>query len=124
MEAKHTRNLSVDEGGATLYCAASDKSEYRCIGAAYGWNEDPEYDADRKLLNKLTSNDEALANARLWSAASDLLEAAHRVEVAFNTMSYCYERTPGNFAAALRDAEDDLQALRAAIAKATTGEQA
>ena len=72
MDAKHTRNLSVADDGSTLYVASP---EHRCIGTAYGWNETPEYDADGKLINRLTSNDEARANARLWAAADDLAEA-------------------------------------------------
>jgi hypothetical protein len=64
----HTKNLKAI--GATVH---SDDGE--CIGAAYGWDREFEYDAEGKLANKPQSSDEALANAKLWAAAADLLDA-------------------------------------------------
>lgn len=105
MDTKHTRNLSVGEGGATLLFVSPETSEYRCIGTAYGWNEEPVYDDDGKLTNDLTPTDEAKANARLWAAAPNLLDALQ-----------------GVLRVAAR-ATDEFDAARAAISKAI-GEQA
>jgi hypothetical protein len=68
----HTKNLFVADDGSTL-CVVDPK--YRCIGSAYGFNEEPQYDEKGELLNRLTSNDEARANAKLWAAAADLAAA-------------------------------------------------
>jgi hypothetical protein len=72
----HTKNLFVADDGSTL-CVVDPK--YRCIGSAYGFNEEPQYDEKGELLNRLTSNDEARANAKLWAAAADLAEALQGV---------------------------------------------
>jgi hypothetical protein len=70
----HTKNLFVNDDGSTLGTTNQDQ-EYRCIGVAYGWNEKPEYDEKGELITRLTSNDEARANAKLWAAADDLATA-------------------------------------------------
>lgn len=108
MEQKYTRNLSVEEGGATLYAISPETSEYRCMGVAYGWNEEPVYDADRKLINALTSNDEARANAKLWAAAPELLEA---LQMAAQSAGFQYMT------------HETREVIEAAIAKATVTEE-
>ncbi|HWT40993.1 MAG TPA: hypothetical protein VN081_07070 [Dongiaceae bacterium] len=93
----HTKNLFVADDGSTL--GTADQG-YRCIGVAYGWNEQPKYDEKGELINRLTSTDEAKANAKLWAAAADLAEALQGV---------------------LRVADrqtDEFDAARAALAKA------
>jgi len=58
-------------------------------------------------------------DARLIAAAPDLLEALRDLELGANTVAACYDRNPGNFAAALADLKRYADAARAAIAKAT-----
>jgi hypothetical protein len=54
-------------------------------------------------------------------AFNELIEAAHRAEVSFNTVRGCYERNPGNFAHAIRELEADVIPLRAALANCGGG---
>jgi hypothetical protein len=51
------------------------------------------------------------------AAVADLIAAAHRAEVSFNTVRGCYERNPGNFMVAMRELEADGVALRVALAR-------
>lgn len=50
--------------------------------------------------------------------APELKDALHRLEVAANTVSYCYTNRPENFAVAMRDLVDEAARARALIAKA------
>jgi hypothetical protein len=63
----HTKNLRAN--GASIH------TDDECIGVAYGWDREFKYDAEGKLANSPKSTDEALANAKLWAAAADLVEA-------------------------------------------------
>ena len=47
-----------------------------------------------------------------------LVAAARRLEVAANTVVYCYTRRPENFASALQAMNDDAAALRDVLAEA------
>lgn len=73
MPLKHTTGLSTH--GQTIVVARTETVEFRCIGVAYGWNEEPIYDQAGKMTNNLTPTEEALANAKLWSTAPDLVKA-------------------------------------------------
>lgn len=57
---------------------------------------------------------------RLEGINDELLAALRALEVSANTVAYCYEKHPGNFAAALRDMDHFAESARTAIAKATT----
>jgi hypothetical protein len=59
------------------------------------------------------------ADHALLGTAPELLEALRRLEVSANTVAYCYEKRPENFAAALVDLADNAAAARAAIAQAS-----
>jgi hypothetical protein len=63
--------------------------------------------------------EENFANARLIAAAPNLLAALQRLELSANTVAYCYDKRPENFAVALREMQDDAETARAALAKAT-----
>lgn len=51
------------------------------------------------------------------AAVVELIEAAKRAEVAFNTVGGCYVRNPGNFMLAMRQLNEDVKLLRAALAR-------
>jgi hypothetical protein len=50
-------------------------------------------------------------------ARNDLAAAARRLEISANTVAYCYEKHPRNFASALQQLQDDATAMRAELAK-------
>lgn len=108
MELKHTVGLSLH--GSTLVVQSTDDTEFRCMGIAYGWNEEPIYEAG-KLINKLTPTDEALANAKLWAGASDLMKALATLLAQVD--GACGTALP---ITAFKGARDEA---RAALAKAT-----
>lgn len=56
---------------------------------------------------------------QLAEQRAGLVQAARRAEVAFNTVRYCYERDPGNFMLAMKELDQDVEALRAILAKET-----
>ena len=73
------------------------------------------------------SNEQAIMDAfvaksleviALKEANRKLLKALNDLEVSANTVSGCYSRNPGNFAAALMGLAESAVAARAAIAKA------
>ena len=97
----HTKNLRVVHGNGI---GTGEGSDYRSIGTAYGWNEEFIYDAEKNLINSPTASDEALANARLWAAAPDMLSALRRAVLA---LAFAAESSP-----AMRD---DYNAVSAAI---------
>lgn len=49
------------------------------------------------------------------AAIAELVESAIRLEVAANTVSYCYSNRPENFAVALRELQDDADVLRTKV---------
>jgi hypothetical protein len=49
----------------------------------------------------------------LRASRDELAKALHALEVAANTVAYCYEKRPENFAAALRDMQEAADAARA-----------
>jgi hypothetical protein len=59
------------------------------------------------------------ADARLIASAPELFEALHRLEVAANTIAYCYRNRPENFAMALQSLEQDAEHARSIVSKAT-----
>lgn len=69
---KHSRQLRAV--GNALFDAASNQ----CKAIAYGWQAEPQYDADGRVINEeaLQASAEAIANARLWAMAPDLLDKA------------------------------------------------
>lgn len=103
----HTKNLFVSEDGSTL--GTADQG-YRCIGVAYGWNEQPQYDEKGELVNRLTSTDEAKANAKLWAAAADLAEALTKI------IKYADSEPDGGVTVEMHRA--NIERARAALAKA------
>ena len=64
--------------------------------------------------------DHPMTTNKVLEGLSELVEAARRAEVSFNTVRGCYERNPGNFAVAMRELERDVLPLRAALANITT----
>ncbi|MFZ6654066.1 hypothetical protein [Undibacterium sp. TJN19] len=69
---QHTPQLQV-VGNAIF-----DAKDSRCLAIAYGWKAEPHYDASGKISNPdaLLPSDEAVANARLWASAPELLAKA------------------------------------------------
>lgn len=61
----------------------------------------------------------SFANARLIAAAPELLDALKALEVSANTVSYCYDKRPENFAVALHELMERAQQARDLFAKAT-----
>lgn len=57
-------------------------------------------------------------NKALIASAPELLEALKNLEVAVNTIKYCWERRPENMWSAMQQAESDTEIARAAINKA------
>lgn len=57
--------------------------------------------------------------ARLIAAAPELLALLSTLECDINTLVYCYERRPDNFAGALSVAKENAERAARAIAKAT-----
>jgi|GEM_PF-1281355 len=123
----HTKDLRVTSRNGL---STGEGDTYRSIGIAYGWNEEPIYDAGGKLVNDLTPTDEALANAQLWAAAPELLESVKlansmvdQIHKAFGAPGdYGYEtkegkalfalyKTSGVFAAAIRKATQPAEAI-------------
>ena len=83
------------------------------------------YDAANEIERHKQQRDElktAWANAAADLAImklerDELLSASRRLEVSANTVAYCYERVPQNFASALMDLSSDAELVREAIAK-------
>lgn len=69
---KHSRQLRAV--GNALFDAHSSQ----CMAIAYGWQAEAHYDASGKICNPdaLQPSDEAIANARLWALAPELLDRA------------------------------------------------
>lgn len=74
----HTKNLRA--------IGASIHTDDECIGVAYGWDREFKYDAEGKLANSPESTGEALANAKLWAAADDMVAA---LKVARSALQQC-----------------------------------
>lgn len=71
-------------------------------------------------VNKTISREHSDWHRRIVAAraaVAELIEAAHRAEVSFNTVRACYERNPANFALSMRELEQDVLPLRAALAR-------
>lgn len=80
-----------------------------------GYEDECEEIAD--LRRQLTA---AREHARLAAAdAARMMVILHNLEMAANTVDYCYLRRPENFAAALKSLNDEAANARAAIAKHT-----
>ena len=61
----------------------------------------------------------AAAHLRALEANRQMLvEALSRLEVAANTVAYCYEKYPANFAVALSEMKDDAEAARTTLEQA------
>lgn len=58
------------------------------------------------------------SNGHLMAASKDLFNALHNLEVAVNTIKYCWEKRPENMWSAIQLASTDAEAARTAIAKA------
>jgi len=67
-----------------------------------------------ELVEEKTRTVEDLTEAQ---AANDLAAAARRLEISANTVAYCYDKHPRNFAAALQQLKDDAAAMREELAK-------
>lgn len=58
------------------------------------------------------------SNGYLMAASKDLFNALRNLEVAVNTIKYCWEKRPENMWAAMQRASSDAEVARSAIAKA------
>ncbi|MBC3908048.1 hypothetical protein [Undibacterium umbellatum] len=69
---KHSRQLRAV--GNALFDARSSQ----CMAIAYGWQAEAHYDASGNICNPdaLQPSDEAIANARVWAMAPELLDRA------------------------------------------------
>lgn len=79
------------------------------------------YDADKAILDAKYAKQAEIE--RRADCYTELLEALHDLEVSANTAIFCYNRNPGNFAAALTGLAESAKVARAIQTKAT-GEQA
>jgi len=69
---KHSRQLHAV--GNALF----DTRSSQCMAIAYGWQAEAHYDASGKICNPdaLQPSEVAIANARLWAKAPELLDKA------------------------------------------------
>lgn len=58
---------------------------------------------------------------RAVNSHAELVKALHNLEVSANTVRYCYDKRPENFASSLMQLEEDCEHARAALTAA--GEQ-
>lgn len=93
--------LTSEAGTPCPNCGAPCKTTVLMRGGDHGWGT-----SDRE-------------RTRYRYAPPDLLGALRRLEVAANTVAYCYDKRPENFASALRGMQVDAEHARAVIAAAT-----
>jgi hypothetical protein len=80
------------------------------------YEKEEQWEANAARIVACVNAMEGLTNeqvAELRASRDELLSALHALEVAANTVAYCYEKRPENFAAALRDMQEAADAARA-----------
>lgn len=65
----------------------------------------------------MTSEQAATRQAEHECMQQELIDALHALEVAANTVAYCYELQAGNFAAALQGMADEAERARSILAR-------
>ena len=68
--------------------------------------------------NRNKEQEEVDANARLIAAAPELYDELRTLALVANSVAYCFEHNPSNFAAALNDMRECAKSACAALAKA------
>lgn len=69
--------------------------------------------------DSVARREECRANAALIAIAPELLAKLSNLEVQANTVAYCYDKRPENFAVALQSLKEAAEQAREIIAKAT-----
>lgn len=113
--------LALARQDANRAMAERDEARAQCV------QRGTEFDAATGEIDRLqaVAQDElsrSIDHIRAQAAeVAALREALHRLEVSANTVAYCYERRPGNFAVALQTLKDDATAARAALSGSGEG---
>jgi DNA-binding transcriptional regulator LsrR (DeoR family) len=74
------------------------------------------------MAAKFCSNDMVKDAIKAREIVTELIAAASRAEVSFNSVGGCYEHNPRNFMSAMLQLEEDIVPLRAALKAAQGGE--